>query len=78
MTDFIHDPEEKIKHMREIRLRVGWTQEDMADSLGTDRFRIINWESGKEKPGHKFMIPLLRLLDELQRQAIQAEEQGDE
>jgi transcriptional regulator with XRE-family HTH domain len=45
--------------IRRLRTERGWTQEQLAERLGTSRFRIVEWEKGNG-PGPMYLAALAR------------------
>lgn len=50
-----------MKSLREHRLKVGWTQAQVAEQLGVQPSTVTMWETGKREPN----INMLRCLSEL-------------
>lgn len=40
----------KPKQIRALRTRHGWTQQELAERLGTDPVTVSRWERGKSRP----------------------------
>lgn len=38
------------EHVKALRLRLGWSQSDLARRLGIPSMRVYNWEAGQETP----------------------------
>ena len=49
-----------MKSLREHRLKVGWTQAQVAEQLGVQPSAVTMWETGERKPN---IIVLKRLAD---------------
>ena len=49
-----------MKALREYRLKVGWTQAQVAEQLGVRPSAVTMWETGERKPN---IIMLKRLAD---------------
>ena len=47
--------------IRAIRLRLGWTQREMAEALGVHVMTVWKWEHGRIKPWG----PAVKMLDQL-------------
>jgi len=64
--DFIYDVGEKLLSLHTVRLKAGYTQQQVADLLGIDRSRVSMWERGKALPRGATLILLVRLIDYMQ------------
>jgi|LNFM01.2.fsa_nt_gb transcriptional regulator with XRE-family HTH domain len=51
------------KHMRERRLALGWSQEELAERMGTDRTYISDLERSLRNPSLKILARLASTLD---------------
>jgi len=56
------EPAESLKTARTL---LGWTQQQMADRLGTDQPRIAEWESGRKRPSDQTRQKFRALAGEL-------------
>jgi transcriptional regulator with XRE-family HTH domain len=54
-------PEDPIGWVKEIRRRMGLTQEEFGARLGTNRETVAKWETGATKPGWNSVHGLLKL-----------------
>jgi transcriptional regulator with XRE-family HTH domain len=52
---------ERAQLIRRLRTEKGWTQEQLAERLGTSRFRVVDWEKGNG-PGPRYVADLAREL----------------
>jgi tetratricopeptide (TPR) repeat protein/transcriptional regulator with XRE-family HTH domain len=48
--------------LRNERLRRGWTQQDLADAVGTTKLNVSRWERGNTHPGSYFRLQLCEVL----------------
>ncbi len=46
------------ENIKELRERLGWTQQQLADKLGVNRNTINRWEMGKRSPGQSMRSKL--------------------
>lgn len=74
-AEFIHDLEEKIRAMRQLREAAKYSQQDVADLLGVHQSRVARWERAEEFPRFETLVQLCRLIDTWQLQIQQ--EQAD-
>jgi len=51
--------------LRDARVLLDWTQQQMADRLGTDQPRIAEWESGRKRPSDQTRQKFRALAGEL-------------
>lgn len=51
--------------IRALRARQGWTQNDLADRLGTDAVTVSRWERGKSLPRPSAQVRLKQLQSDL-------------
>jgi len=49
--------------IRSARKRRGWSQEKLAETLGTSRTQVIRWEGGRGYPGDAYRTKLAVVLD---------------
>lgn len=49
------------KEIKEKRKAKGWTQQQLADEMGTHQITVARWETDKQKP-HPSAIRLLKML----------------
>lgn len=50
---------ERLRNLREAR---GYTQDDLAELIGTTRLQIYRWESGKHDPPSEAVAALAKVL----------------
>ena len=50
------------RRIRELRLRAGMSQEDLADVLGIDKTSVSHWELGMSAPKHRRLDRVARAL----------------
>lgn len=48
--------------IKALRIRLGLTQKELADKIGTDRHRISTWENGHYTPSKSFIILMHQLI----------------
>lgn len=63
------DIERTLDEMKELRQRLGFSQEQIAEMLGVDRTYISRWEDGKVRPEFDRLVMLWRLLHGLRIEA---------
>lgn len=51
------------RHLRELRLKLGWSQEELAERMGSDRTYISDMERGMRNPSLKTLARLASTLD---------------
>ena len=47
--------------IKELRKRLGMTQQELANAVGVDRVTIARWEAGQKKPSNLARRQLARL-----------------
>lgn len=47
--------------MKELRLRIRLTQQNVADAVHVSRSTVAKWESGERQPEIKLLVPLAHL-----------------
>ena len=47
--------------IKELRKRLGMTQQELANAVGVDRVTIARWEAGQKKPSNLATRQLARL-----------------
>lgn len=57
-----YDIEATMKRMRELRVKAGFTQQELGDALNVPRTYISKWESGNTKPSYEHLVRLYRIL----------------
>lgn len=67
-----------MNHVRDFRLRKGWTQEELAERVGVSRQSIISIERGKYVPSLALALKFSRLFDCPSDILFQLNEEGDE
>jgi transcriptional regulator with XRE-family HTH domain len=70
-------PNHKLRYERERR---GWSQQDVADKVGTTPLNVSRWERGINQPGPHFRQQLCQLFEKsLQELGLVAEQtEGDQ
>lgn len=51
------------ERLKELRLKKGLTQQQIADEIGVNRGSYSNWEKGKREPSFENLIKLADLLE---------------
>ena len=51
-----------MSKIRELRLKRGLTQEEVAKRLGVTRTSVVFWEQGKQEPRANKIKPLAKIL----------------
>ena len=51
------------QRLKELRLKKGLTQQQIADEIGVNRGSYSNWEKGKREPSFENLVKLADLLD---------------
>ncbi len=51
-----------VNKMKELREKLGLTQEDVAKQLSVGRTAVTLWENGTNKPQASRLLPLARIL----------------
>ena len=49
------------KEVKELRKKLGYTQQELADKIGVDRVTVAYWENGMKHPSNLAMRQLARL-----------------
>lgn len=52
----------KIANLREARVRIGFSQKEVADKIGVTQAAVSNWESGRAEPRREQREALFKLL----------------
>jgi transcriptional regulator with XRE-family HTH domain len=60
--------------MKLQRQRLGLTQEDVARKLGVDRSSVAGWETGRNYPDPRLLVPLAALLETTTDKLLRVEE----
>lgn len=63
------------QRIREARERAGYTQDRLAEALGTTRQVIIGWEKGRHRPQERHRVRLIEITGE--RTLFDDEEEGE-
>ena len=66
-TDMSSSEEQIAQHVREIRLEMGFTQEQFAAKLGVSFPTVNRWENKKTKPSPLAIQKLQKLLSALKK-----------
>lgn len=66
-TDMLNSEEEIAQHVREIRLEMGFTQEQFAAKLGVSFVTVNRWENKKTLPSPLAIQNLQKLLSTLKK-----------
>jgi DNA-binding XRE family transcriptional regulator len=61
----------KPTELKEVRARMGFTQEQLATTLGVHRLSVIRWEAGT----HRIPLMLTLALKQLERELYQARDE---
>lgn len=51
------------QRLKELRLKKGLTQQQIADEIGVNRGSYSNWEKGKREPSYENLVKLADLLE---------------
>lgn len=52
-----------LQRLKELRLKKGLTQQQIADLVHVNRVTYTNWEKGKREPSYENLVKLADLLD---------------
>lgn len=63
------DIERTLDEMKDLRERIGYSQEQLAELVGVDRSYISKWENGVVRPEYKHLVILWRILHGLRIEA---------
>jgi DNA-binding transcriptional regulator YiaG len=69
------DIERTLDEMRELRVSLNLSQDNLADLLGVDRSMISRWENGQTRPDYDNLVRLYRILHGL-KQTVEATVHG--
>lgn len=58
-----------LSELRETRIRLGLSQRQVAERLEVTQATVARWESGKNKPHPLFVRALLKILEDVSREA---------
>jgi transcriptional regulator with XRE-family HTH domain len=50
------------QHLRRLREEIGWSQADLADAAGVNKFTLQAWEQGRREPLASHLPKLARAL----------------
>lgn len=59
----VEEPETFGEYIRKLRILKGWSQQELAQSIGTHPEVIVNWEKGRHIPQRRTIPKLIRTLD---------------
>jgi len=59
----IEEPETLGEYIRKLRILKGWSQQELARSIGTHPETIVNWENGQHTPQRKTLPKLIKVVD---------------
>lgn len=52
-----------MMNIKEFRLRMGWTQEELAEKLDVTRMTVLRWENGDTIPSDLVQYRIDRLIE---------------
>ncbi len=75
-TNMLNSEEQIAQHVREIRVKLGLTQEQFALKLGVSFPTVNRWENQKTKPSPLAIQKLQKLLSSLKKSAAKTKDEA--
>lgn len=67
-----------MKNIKNLRLKAGYTQEQLADLLDVDQTTVSKWETDDSVPGARLLQPLAKTLNCTVNDLYTADEKEEE